>query len=302
MIALINLTPDVREFYRHLSPPSIFELLALPGRFAVGAVKKSEDGEGAIPCGIMIWSVSDGQRFVIEWIYIDKDYRDEGAGTELMKAAFGLAKENSLPETAIRFRGEWTVQTYDHPLLAWLRNWHFNRVIETPPHWDIAVDELSAIARASGIDKFESSVEDIFSYSALTGKQKNELENIMTSEETAARFIVPAALTNIDEEHSFVILTDGNITGIMLLCACKKDYYPVFIWAERKASMKRLYSYLAYMTEDMKASARLRFLWKSWLDYEDGCRVLKDVTPVQTCLVVADSNTDFSDDVEVYYA
>ena len=49
MISLINLTPDVREFYRHLSVPSIFESLALPGRFAVGAVKKSEGQAGYYP-------------------------------------------------------------------------------------------------------------------------------------------------------------------------------------------------------------------------------------------------------------
>lgn len=92
MEAYVLTNNNVPAFYA-LLPEEYHKTEYEDGIVVLGVVKPSEDGEDAQACGTLVLEMLDDNIFLLKWILVSRDYRNQGAGTTLLDLACDIAAQ-----------------------------------------------------------------------------------------------------------------------------------------------------------------------------------------------------------------
>ena len=95
MFETVKLSEQYLDLFAHLDPYNFLEYGKSKDRVCLGTVLKGEGKELDKPVGLLICRpTKDG--LVVEWIFVEGDFRMQGVGARLMKCVFEEAKKRGI--------------------------------------------------------------------------------------------------------------------------------------------------------------------------------------------------------------
>ncbi len=91
MFETVKLSDEYLDLFAHLDPYSFLEYGKLSDRVCLGTVQKGDKEKKDRPVALLICRLAK-RALVVEWIFVEGDFRLQGCGARLMRCVFEEAK------------------------------------------------------------------------------------------------------------------------------------------------------------------------------------------------------------------
>ena len=228
--------------FKELDPLDRLELLALPGAFAIGAVDISK--KTAMDVGLMV-VLKEHDRYVLEWLGVDQQYRDREIGGALLKMLFDIAADSGHHQVSVRLTSEEEDGVSDY---FW--DHFFEEETELPDMFRISVTDFFKKSRQinGGNDAKNTPL------SELDAEEKNRvLEYIQKCEDGYSLFEGWMNWDLMNGDFSCIsTASDGAITGVFLCMTVGINCYPLLLAADEPVIEQRLVEHAIIRLHNME--------------------------------------------------
>ena len=220
----ILIDQNMKEAFRYMDPFEYMDRLSEPKSFAIGVVFQYSDGDE--PVGLLVCT-EENDRLVIQWLFVDSDYRENGVGSYLLILAFEEAKGRGLSEVAVRISDEigWDDPSID--TWGFFDNGIFTSVEEGEKEARVTMSELTKKLRTdSAINEKAAESKDVRALSSLSRQEMNEaISTLKKLYSNSMDIPIEDAFAVSDKDMSFVKKTGDDYTGMALMKKSGHNWY-----------------------------------------------------------------------------
>ena len=250
------LMKEQRELFADMDPFWMMERLELPGYFAMAATEFDEEENSELPAGLMIGEILS-DKLIVEWIYVQNEFRSRGIGAQLLDAAFTIARKNNLPTVCAYLSEEWGRELVCPSEEVFLEAYGFGNRSSLAGEW---LTNLQALSEQEYFQQPTDDLPIVTPLQQLTRSQaKTALDTLAGKEDAAMLCPINGQQASFDEELSFLLSSKGEIKGGILvkclsrnrnevregkvvLLAKEKVLYPVLLCASSESEQQALLS------------------------------------------------------------
>lgn len=250
------LMKEQRELFVDMDPFWMMERLELPGYFAMAATEFDEEENSELPAGLMIGEILS-DKLIIEWIYVQNEFRNRGIAAQLLDAAFTIARKNNLPTVCAYLSEEWGRELVCPSEEVFLEAYGFGNRSSLAGEW------LTNLRALSEQEYFQQSTENLPIVTPLqqliSSQARTALDALAGKEDAVMLCPINGQQALFDEELSFLLSSKGEIKGGILvkclsrnrnevregkvvLLAKEKVLYPVLLCASSESEQQALLS------------------------------------------------------------
>ena len=250
------LMKEQRELFVDMDPFLMMERLELPGYFAMAATEFDEEENSELPAGLMIGEILS-DKLIIEWIYVQNEFRNRGIAAQLLDAAFTIARKNNLPTVCAYLSEEWGRELVCPSEEVFLEAYGFGNRSSLAGEW------LTNLRALSEQEYFQQSTDNLPIVTPLqqliSSQARTALDALAGKEDAVMLCPINGQQALFDEELSFLLSSKGEIKGGILvkclsrnrnevregkvvLLAKEKVLYPVLLCASSESEQQALLS------------------------------------------------------------
>lgn len=250
------LMKEQRELFVDMDPFWMMERLELPGYFAMAATEFDEEENSELPAGLMIGEILS-DKLIIEWIYVQNEFRNRGIAAQLLDAAFTIARKNNLPTVCAYLSEEWGRELVCPSEEVFLEAYGFGNRSSLAGEW------LTNLRALSEQEYFQQSTDNLPIVTPLqqliSSQARTALDALAGKEDAVMLCPINGQQASFDEELSFLLSSKGEIKGGILvkclsrnrnevregkvvLLAKEKVLYPVLLCASSESEQQALLS------------------------------------------------------------
>ena len=250
------LMKEQRELFVDMDPFWMMERLELPGYFAMAAAEFDEEENSELPAGLMIGEILS-DKLIIEWIYVQNEFRNRGIAAQLLDAAFTIARKNNLPTVCAYLSEEWGRELVCPSEEVFLEAYGFGNRSSLAGEW------LTNLRALSEQEYFQQSTDNLPIVTPLqqliSSQARTALDALAGKEDAVMLCPINGQQALFDEELSFLLSSKGEIKGGILvkclsrnrnevregkvvLLAKEKVLYPVLLCASSESEQQALLS------------------------------------------------------------
>lgn len=250
------LMKEQRELFVDMDPFWMMERLELPGYFAMAATEFDEEENSELPAGLMIGEILS-DKLIIEWIYVQNEFRNRGIAAQLLDAAFTIARKNNLPTVCAYLSEEWGRELVCPSEEVFLEAYGFGNRSSLAGEW------LTNLRALSEQEYFQQSTDNLPIVTPLqqliSSQARTALDALAGKEDAVMLCPINGQQALFDEELSFLLSSKGEIKGGILvkclsrnrnevregkvvLLAKEKVLYPVLLCASSESEQQALLS------------------------------------------------------------
>lgn len=250
------LMKEQRELFVDMDPFWMMERLELPGYFAMAATEFDEEENSELPAGLMIGEILS-DKLIIEWIYVQNEFRNRGIAAQLLDAAFTIARKNNLPTVCAYLSEEWGRELVCPSEEVFLEAYGFGNRSSLAGEW------LTNLRALSEQEYFQQSTDNLPIVTPLqqliSSQARTALDALAGKEDAVMLCPINGQQALFDEELSFLLSSKGEIKGGILvkclsrnrnevregkvvLLAKEKVLYPILLCASSESEQQALLS------------------------------------------------------------
>lgn len=245
----IMIDKNTKDAFSHMDPFECMDRLSEPKSFALGVIFQYSDGD--VPVGLMVCTEED-DRLVIQWLFVDSDYRENGIGSFLLMMAFEEAAGRGLSEVAARISDEF--DWADTSLDSWgfFENGIFSTVEEGEKEARVNMSELTPrLEKDARINEKAAASKDVRSLSSLSRQELNDaISALKKLYSKKMDMSIEDAFALSDKDMSFVKKSGDDYSGMLLMKKGDRNWYQLFLQTEDPEDDELLLRTALFYSED----------------------------------------------------
>ncbi len=219
-IKLAKIDQSQIPFFEKMDPFFMLERIVLPEYFSFTAVIPGTENEEDTPLGLLVGSLSEDS-VNIHWLYVEKGFRGEGIGEQLLVKAIEAAQEAGIDSVTACFDDR---KDRDEICLheeIYFRERDFTEWVPLPDEWETDVEQMQK--RGGSAD----GKVDLEAFRTISGDDQKEIIRECLEAPEGWRFI-PYSVEHIDPDICFYADHKGR-AACVLFAGCENVVFPLFL-------------------------------------------------------------------------
>jgi GNAT superfamily N-acetyltransferase len=270
------------KYFKGLITEKLFEKIKLPNMQLIG-VTTEEDGAD-VPIGVVVFSGVPMDTFVIEWIYIDPEYRGRGIGTSLVRNVINLAKDNDAPCIAAKFSDLIPVEEDKGDLIRYFEDLGLINADYRNDEWVLDGKQITTEPFIMKAIEKRSKSNDVVNLSDTSEEEiMSSLVHMAEVGRVMQLFSPHGRLDFYDPKYSFKLVKKDKIKGLLLVHMEGHVIIPVTIAVEDVRDLGHFLRGIARLTaKKINETESLNIICNSKNAMKIASVVFKNVQPVET--------------------
>lgn len=219
-IKLARIDQSQISFFEKMDPFFMLERIVLPEYFAFTAVIPGTENEEDTPLGLLVGSLSE-DTVNVNWLYVEKGFRGEGVGEQLLVKAIEAAQEAGIDSVTACFDDR---KDRDEICLheeLYFKERDFTEWVPLPDEWETDVEQM--LKRGGSADGRI----DLEAFRAFPEEEQEEIVRECLDTPEGSRFI-PYSADHIDPDICFYADYKGK-AACVLFAGCENVVFPLFL-------------------------------------------------------------------------
>ena len=245
----VQVDMNLAGYFLMLDPFNCLNKLVLPGCFAFGAFRETENGDEPVSI-IICQDISD--RLVIHWMYTIPELRGGATGSRLLILAFEEAAARGVEDVAARISDEYDIKAFNWHSWDFFVNEVFSKVEDGEVEWVLNMGDLSGfLSREAKRNESAATKQGVVQLGSLSKKEildySQELEKTFLRTQEGR---ISDAVSVADRDMSFCRIVNGRCTGMLLIRRFGETWYPYALICDDEEDEEILARSAMYYSED----------------------------------------------------